>query len=529
MEKKKAILYLRFSDTKQYGNTSIDSQEKICRNACEVESYSVVKIIKNEAVSASKTNTQRVAELLEFCKERKGKFDVLMVYKLDRFARSQEQHHWLRGQILKLGVILRSATEKIDESPSGRLVEGVLAAVNEYDNEVKRERVKIAMWSRVEHGLYPWSPPTGYIPKVVPGVKLSPRIIDNTCCNEIVSLFERYSTGLYTKADLAKEYSKKEIKNYKGKTLKFSIQTLDNILNNIFYTGYLKYKDGRLIVGKHKPLISYAMFEKCQEVQAQLSNNANHKYLRHNPDFPLRRFVLCGDCNGPLTACWSKSGSGKKHAYYYCKSKDCEMYSKMIKKADLENGFMEYLSKVKPTKKFVKRFNQRFLKRYKERELEIRGDFLRKADNIKEMEKELGWIVKQGRKGKLPERVVTKQVEELDQKIILAKSQLSEEHAEELNIKGLLSYAETFIRTLEKNWFDAQNEVRIRLQRVIFPDGVVYQNNQFSNAKLCRAFEIINDFATNYSKDVTPAGFEPAISRMRTWCPKPLDDGAVCG
>ena len=161
MEKKKAILYLRFSDTKQYGNTSIDSQEKICRNACEVESYSVVKIIKNEAVSASKTNTQRVAELLEFCKERKGKFDVLMVYKLDRFARSQEQHHWLRGQILKLGVILRSATEKIDESPSGRLVEGVLAAVNEYDNEVKRERVKIAMWSRVEHGLYPWSPPTG--------------------------------------------------------------------------------------------------------------------------------------------------------------------------------------------------------------------------------------------------------------------------------------------------------------------------------------------------------------------------------
>ena len=156
MENKKAILYLRFSDTKQIGNTSIESQESICRNYCLTEGFKVVEIVKNEAVSASQTNVKRVAELLEFCSERKGKFDVLVVFKLDRFARSSEQHHWLRGQLLRMGVILRSSTERIDESPSGKLVEGVLASVNEYDNEVKRERVKLAMWSRVGQGLWPW-------------------------------------------------------------------------------------------------------------------------------------------------------------------------------------------------------------------------------------------------------------------------------------------------------------------------------------------------------------------------------------
>ncbi len=179
---KRAILYLRFSDPKQMGNTSIETQTQVCKNSCLAEGFEVVETIKNEAVSANKTNTQRIIDLLDFCKERKGKFEVLMVFKLDRFARGQEQHHWLRGQLLKMGIILRSATERIDESPSGKLVEGVLAAVNEYDNEIKKERVKLAMWARVEQGLWPWGPPIGYKPEQRPaGVKLLPHILDYNC------------------------------------------------------------------------------------------------------------------------------------------------------------------------------------------------------------------------------------------------------------------------------------------------------------------------------------------------------------
>lgn len=156
---KRAILYLRFSDPKQMGGSSIEVQEKIARGACEVENFAVVDVIKDEAVSADSKKskqTQRVAHLLEFCKERKGEFDVLMVFKLDRFARSQEEHHWMRGQLIKMGILLRSATEKIDETMAGKLVEGVLAAVNEYENEVRRERSRLGLWRRVEQGLWPW-------------------------------------------------------------------------------------------------------------------------------------------------------------------------------------------------------------------------------------------------------------------------------------------------------------------------------------------------------------------------------------
>ncbi len=509
--KKKAILYLRFSDPKQAGNTSIATQEKICRNACEVEDFEVVDVIKNEAVSASKTNTERVAELLEFVKENKNKFDVLMVFKLDRFARSQEQHHWLRGQLLNMGIILRSATEKIDESPSGKLVEGVLAAVNEYDNEVKRERVKIAMWARVEQGLYPWQPPLGYKPDKVPGVKLSPRISDESCHKDVKKIFKKYASGLYSKAELAKEYKNKRIKNYNGRTIKFSIQTLHNMLNNVFYTGYLKHKDGRLIKGKHEALISYSLFQKVQEVQSKHSNNANHKYLKNNPDFPLRRFTSCLECKKPLTACWSTSSNGKKYPYYYCKNKKCAEYSKMIKKSTLENTFMDYLANIKPTQKFIKRFNKKFVKRYKERESEIRGEYLQKMEEIQDLEDQIDWIVTRGRKGTLPERVVEKQVEELDQKITLLKSELTDNHERDLDVKALLSFAKNFINSLEYNWFDASPKIKRRLQKLIFPEGVHYNSSGFSNTSLCRSFEIINGVASSNSKDVTPPGVEPGF------------------
>lgn len=149
----------------------------------------------------------------------------------------------------------------------GKLVEGVLAAVNEYDNEVKRERVKLAMWARVEQGLWPWGAPTGYKENKQAGVRLSPREWDLTCKDFVISLFEKYATGVARKSDLAKEFSKKKIKNYRGKIIKFSIQSIDNILNNIYYTGYLLNKEGKLRKGLHKPLITMALYEKCQLVQ----------------------------------------------------------------------------------------------------------------------------------------------------------------------------------------------------------------------------------------------------------------------
>jgi DNA invertase Pin-like site-specific DNA recombinase len=194
----KAVVYLRISDEKQVSNTSLATQEQVCRAYCNKQNLDVVDVVTDEAISANKNNLQRVAELLDYCDQNYKKFDVLVVFKIDRFARSQEHHHYLRSKLLKKNIRLRSATENIGEDGSPKLIEGILAAVNEYDNDISIERTKLGMIRRLEQGLFPWNPPIGYYLPKNTGERLSIAKEDEACSHAIREMFNLYATGLYS-------------------------------------------------------------------------------------------------------------------------------------------------------------------------------------------------------------------------------------------------------------------------------------------------------------------------------------------
>ncbi|MCX6706108.1 MAG: recombinase family protein [Candidatus Woesebacteria bacterium] len=499
----KGLIATRFSDQKQVGGTSTETQLDACEKYCKSNGIEVIGYHKVEAESAKSSNVSRIAELVGFCRKYQGKAKVLVVFKVDRFARDVSQHYYLKTELIKMGIGLRSATEPIDDTPQGELMETILAGFAQFDNSVKRERVKLAMWARVEQGLYPWDPPYGYKPIKVDGVKLSPRVIDSNCSETIKYIFTRFSTGLISKADLSRDLRKRKVKNYKRKFINFSIQNIFNILNNRFYCGLLKTLEGKVIIGKHEALIPVSLYEKCQEVQKDQTRNINTKRMYNNPDFPLRRFVSCTFCSKPLTACWAKSAYGNRHPYYYCRNPKCIKYAKMIKKVEIENQFMDYLKAVKPTEIFIRKFKSRFIKRYEKRKGEIKGDYLNQLGEIQGWEKEEKWIIDSGMKGVLPDHIVKTRVDEIEKKITLAKMGLTEKHEEELDINALLAYAENFIQTIEMNWFDAPLALKMRLQRAVFPNGVIYEYPGYSNAKISPVFEIINTLATSEDKNVT--------------------------
>ena len=515
---KKAIIYLRTSSDKQIDNTSLDTQEQISRAYSQTEGLEVVDVKRFEAVSAKETNSLRAAELLEFVKVGQGKFEVLVVFKLDRFARNQEQHHWLRGQLMKMGVVLRSATERIDETPSGRLVEGVLAAVNQYDNEVRIERVKIGLWRRGEEGLWPWQAPSGYYRPKDTGVRLTVSLPDPNCDWAFRNIFDLYSTGTYTYGQLASLMSKKKIKNWQGKTIKFSKQLIDKTLKNPFYVGYLKGKDGKPVKGRHEAIVEMSVWQKCQEVRTGKSNHAINKRLYNHPDFPLRRFVSCSKCSKQLTSCWSKGQAGGRYAYYYCVNRKCERYSKMISKNTLHDSFCDYMRTVKPTDDFVKFFTGVFIERYEERKTDIKGEYSRKLGDVQKLEKEQEWLVEKGKKGIISDALLQKQLEDTDQKLTLAKMSLEETHAEELEVDSLLNHATAFIRTCDLVWYDALFEAKQKYQRLVFPSGVSFDGTVFSNSEIGLPFELITTFATNKSTDVSRTGFEPVTVTLRGYC-----------
>lgn len=97
-------------------------------------------------------------------------------------------------------------------------------------------------------------------------------------------------------------------------------------------------------------LMAVVTYETFEKIQSRLREGARAPARKDiNEDFPLRGFVQCGDCEKPLTACWSKSKTGKKHPYYMCFAKGCVSYRKSIPREKIEGEFETIVKSMQPT------------------------------------------------------------------------------------------------------------------------------------------------------------------------------------
>ncbi len=110
------------------------------------------------------------------------------------------------------------------------------------------------------------------------------------------------------------------------------------------------------------------------------------------------------------------------------------------------------------------------------------------------------------------------QLDEIENKISLAKLELSDTHSEGIELDELLAYARAFIPTCDLAWYVGIFEAKQNYQRMIFPSGVKYHFNAFSNSELGLPFELIATFATKKSTDVSPERFERSTQSLKGFC-----------
>jgi DNA invertase Pin-like site-specific DNA recombinase len=125
------IGYARVSTQDQNSNLQLDAL-KIA--GCEK--------VFSEKASGSKTDRPELLKALEYA--RSG--DVIVVWKLDRLARSMKQLIETMEMLKERGVALESLTEKIDTaSAQGKLVFGIFASLAEFERCLIRERVNAGL------------------------------------------------------------------------------------------------------------------------------------------------------------------------------------------------------------------------------------------------------------------------------------------------------------------------------------------------------------------------------------------------
>jgi len=126
-------------------------------------------------------------------------------------------------------------------------------------------------------------------------------------------------------------------------------QRIYDILTRPVYAGYVEAPKWGVSLrkGHHDGLISFETFQRIQDRLIGTAKAPARKDI--NVGFPLRGFILCDDCDTLLTACWSKSKTGKKHPYYLCPTKGCASYRKSIRRDQLEGDFDALLESLQPS------------------------------------------------------------------------------------------------------------------------------------------------------------------------------------
>jgi site-specific DNA recombinase len=146
-----AVIYARYSTDSQR-EESIEGQIRECTAYAEKNGFTVVKHYIDRAVSAKTDNRPQFQQMIK--DSERGIFDVIIVWKLDRFARNRYDSARYKTQLKRNGVKLVSATEVISAGPEGIILESVLEGYAEYYSADLSEKVVRGMTENALKGIY---------------------------------------------------------------------------------------------------------------------------------------------------------------------------------------------------------------------------------------------------------------------------------------------------------------------------------------------------------------------------------------
>ena len=128
----KVAVYSRVSSDKQDVDLSISAQLRALRDYAAKHGYQVVREYVDEAESGRTAARPAFREMIALAKTNQPPFEAILVWKLNRFARSRVDSITYKALLRGKGIQVISINEPLDDSPSGQLLEGVIESIDEF-------------------------------------------------------------------------------------------------------------------------------------------------------------------------------------------------------------------------------------------------------------------------------------------------------------------------------------------------------------------------------------------------------------
>ena len=329
----RVVLYARVSSEKQAEkHLSIPAQLKALRKYALQRDWEILSEYIDEAESARSVNRPAFQEMITVAKRKDKPFDVILVWKLSRFARNREDSFIYKSLLRKRGISLVSINEQIDDSAAGKLLEGMIEVIDEFYSANLAQDTMRGLKENANRGFFNG----GIVPFGYRKVKVSAGNSQKTKLepDDIEASIVRYAFKMVKDGKGGKEIARVlNSDGHRTRTGKLFGTTIINYwLRNPVYTGALVWnrtdKTGErplrkpseeviVIPNTHEALVSVDDFNM---VQALLSDR--RPFVRHPrvvaSKYLLSGFCYCGKCGAALIGTAAKSG---KYSYYECNAR----------------------------------------------------------------------------------------------------------------------------------------------------------------------------------------------------------------
>ena len=323
----KAVIYARYSSDSQR-EESIEGQLRECTAFAEKNGITILRHYIDRAFSAKTDNRPEFQAMIK--DSSKKLFDMIIVWKLDRFARNRYDSARHKAQLKKNGVKVVSATETISDGAEGILLESMLEGMAEYYSADLAEKVVRGMTENALKCKYNGgTPPLGYVIDSEQYFQIDP-----LTAPFVLEAFKRYDEGA-TMTQIRDWLNEKGIKNTRRQEMTYN--SIQHMLNNRRYIGEYSYRE--VIIPDGIPaIVPKDLFDRVQEKMAKNKKApARHKA---EDDYLLTTKLFCGYCGAYLCGESGTSRTGLVHHYYKCvsvKKKRAECHKKPVKKQWIED------------------------------------------------------------------------------------------------------------------------------------------------------------------------------------------------
>ena len=323
----KAVIYARYSSDNQR-EESIEGQIRECTAFAEKNGITILRHYIDRAFSAKTDNRPEFQNMIKDSSKRL--FDIVIVWKLDRFARNRYDSARYKATLKKNGVKVVSATEVISDGAEGIILESVLEGYAEYYSADLSEKVIRGMTENALKAKYNGGTlPIGYLVDSEQYFQIDP-----LTAPFVLESFKQYAEGA-TMKEIRDYLNEHGVKNTRGQPLTYN--SVQHLLNNRRYIGEYAYRD-IVVPGGIPAIVPQDLFDRVQEKLAK--NKKAPTRHKAEDDYLLTTKLFCGYCGAYLCGESGTSHTGNVHHYYKCvsvKKKRTECHKRSVKKDWIED------------------------------------------------------------------------------------------------------------------------------------------------------------------------------------------------